>query len=136
MTAFENAALERLAELVRNRRVELRFGIAPAAQEAGMSKDTWKRVEAGMTVRSTTYPGIEHVLQWAPGSCRAILEGSSGPVVVDPIGGGTVIATDLANQVEDSVRLAAIAVSDNLTAVEIRELSQRVLEELKQRGVI
>jgi hypothetical protein len=38
--------------------------------------------------------------------------------------------------VEDSVKLAAIAVSDNLTAAEIRDLSQRVLEELKRRGAI
>lgn len=136
MTAFEEADLKRLAELVQERRVELRLGIVPAANEAGMSKDTWKRVEAGLPVRATTYPGIEHALQWAAGSCRAILEGASGPVVVRPVDGGHVIATDLAAQVEDSVKLAAIAVSDNLTASEIRDLSKRVIEELKQRGAI
>jgi hypothetical protein len=136
MTAFEEADLNRLAELVRQRRVDLRLGIEPAAKLAEMSKDTWKRVEAGLTVRATTYPGIERVLQWAPGSCMQIIQGAVGPVVVQPAGEGIVIAEDLAGQVEDSVKLAAIAVSDNLTAAEIRDLSQRVLEELKRRGAI
>ena len=136
MTAFEGADLNRLAALVQQRRVELRLGIEPAAKLAEMSKDTWKRVEAGLTVRLTTYPGIERVLQWAAGSCMQILEGAAGPVTVQSVGQGIVIAEDLADQVEESVKLAAIAVSDNLTAAEIRDLSQRVLEELKRRGAI
>jgi 2-C-methyl-D-erythritol 4-phosphate cytidylyltransferase len=135
MTSSSDASLARLAQLVKERRLELGLGIQPAAAVAGMSKDTWKRVEAGQMVRGTTYSAIDRTLQWAPGSCVQILDGS-GPVAVRPVGNGTVLAEDLASEVESSVKLAAIAVSDTLTAAEIRDLSQRVIEDLRRRGVI
>lgn len=141
MTAFEEADLHRLAELVQRRRVELRFGIEPAAKLAEMSKDTWKRVEAGLTVRLTTYTGMEAALQWVPGSCMRILEGGD-PIIFTPAGGAgdtritEIPKSDLERTVGDAVVRAAMLTNGNLTANEILELNERVLEELKQRGVI
>ncbi|HEX5596348.1 MAG TPA: hypothetical protein VFX61_10075 [Micromonosporaceae bacterium] len=134
--------LERLATLVQERRLHLRLGIEPAARAAGMSKDTWKKVEAGREdVRDTSYAGVERALQWAPGSCRRILAGGD-PVIVeestaDP---GETIAVipkeELARHVGDSVNSAALGIKGDLTAEQILYLNERVLEELHKRGVI
>lgn len=136
MTAFTDADLERLSKLVVARRLELGLGILPAAKQAGISKDTWKRVETGQAVRATTYTDIEHTLQWAVGSCRAIIEGAAGPVVVAPLGDGVVAAKIPEDELSDAITSSAIAVTDNLTAREIRELSQAIIDELKGRGLL
>lgn len=141
MTAFEEADLKRLAELVQQRRVDLRLGIEPAAKLAEMSKDTWKRVEAGLTVRATSYTGIETALQWALGSCQRILNGDE-PIINEPVQPGSdtriteIPKSALERTVGDAVARAAMMTKGNLTADEILELNERVLEELKQRGVI
>jgi hypothetical protein len=141
MTAFEEADLHRLAGLVQRRRVELRLGIEPAAKLAEMSKDTWKRVEAGLKVRATSYTGMEAALHWVPGSCQRILEGGD-PIIfteADSVTDGRITEipkSDLERTVGDAVVRAAMLTNGNLTANEILELNERVLEELKQRGVI
>ncbi|MCX4596186.1 hypothetical protein OG819_42995 [Streptomyces sp. NBC_01549] len=134
--------LERLAHLVRGRRLELKLGIEPAARLAGMSKDTWKKVEAAREdVRATSYTGIERALQWASGSCLRVLEGGE-PVISEtsPAGTGSGIAVipkeDLKRQVGDAVNSAAIGFKGDLTADQILDLNQRVLEELRKRGVV
>ncbi|WP_406418295.1 helix-turn-helix domain-containing protein [Streptomyces sp. NBC_01614] len=133
--------LERLAARVKQRRTELRLGIEPAAKLAGISKDTWKRVEAGLTHRDTSYTGIETALQWAVGSCRRILDGEE-PIINQPIepGSDTHIAeipkSTLERAVGDAVTSAAIATKGSLTGDEIVELNARVLKELRERGVI
>lgn len=127
--------------LVRQRRLELRLGIEPAAKLAEMSKDTWKRVEAALKVRPTSYAGMEAALQWAPGSCLRILEGGD-PVTFTPTDNAAGVRiteipkTDLERTVGDAVVRAAILTKGNLTADEILELNDRILEELKLRGVI
>jgi len=134
--------LGRLAQLVRERRLELKLGIEPAARLAGMSKDTWKKVEAARSdVRATSYTGIERALQWAPGSCSRVLDGGepviseASPAAAD--GGIAVIPKeDLKRQVGDAVNSAAIGFKGDLTADEILDLNQRVLDELHKRGVV
>jgi hypothetical protein len=132
----------RLAKLVYERRVHLGLGVEPAAKLGGMSKDTWKKVEAGRSdVRDTSYAGIERALQWAPNSCLRILEGHD-PVVLEtsPASPDAAIAVipkeELARQVGDSVNSAALGVKSGLTAEEILALNARVLEELAKRGII
>lgn len=133
--------LDRLAGRVQQRRTELRLGIEPAAKLAGISKDTWKRVEAGLNVRATSYTGIETALQWAIGSCQRILDGED-PIINEPIGpdSDTRIAqipkSALERAVGDAVTSAAIATKGSLTGDEILELNDRVLKELRERGVI
>lgn len=131
--------LERLAVLVQKRRTELRLGIEPAAKLGGISKDTWKRVEAGQKVWDRTHGGIEAALQWAPGSCQRILTGAD-PIPNEPIAEGVKVADvpkpELERLVGDAVKTAAIATKGSLTGDEILELNRRVLEELRERGVL
>lgn len=75
--------LARLAKLVKAHRLELYPSRLAAAQAAGISKDTWKRVEEGEPdVREKSYAGIESALGWATGSCLIVVEGGE-PVFVD-----------------------------------------------------
>lgn len=131
--------LERLAVLVQKRRTELRLGVEPAAKLGGISKDTWKRVEAGQRVWDRTYGGVETALQWAAGSCQRILSGED-PITSEPIAEDVRVSevpkSELERAVGDAVKTAAIATKGSLTGDEILELNRRVLEELRQRGVI
>jgi len=134
-------ALGRLATLVHQRRTELKLGVEPAAKAAGISKDTWKRVEAGQRVWDRSFAGIETALGWELGSCKRILDG------LDPAAAGSAQAAEeptvtqipkdeLKRLVGDAVQSAAIATKGSLTGDEILALNERVLKELRERGVI
>jgi hypothetical protein len=133
--------LKRLAKLVYERRVHLGLGVEPAAKLAGMSKDTWKKVEAGKVVRVTSYSGIERALRWAPRSCLRILEGHD-PVVAEasPVAPDETIAVipkeELERQVGDALNSAVLGMKSDLTAEQILALNERVLVELRKRGVL
>ncbi|MFZ3473162.1 helix-turn-helix domain-containing protein [Streptomyces sp. 4.24] len=136
--------LERLATAVRKRRTELGLGIEPAAKLAGISKDTWKRVEprAGahaQEVRDTSYAAIDRALQWAPGSCFDVLAGR-GPTLSEPAGEPGVRATHFSKEqletVGDAVQSATLGWRGDLTSTEVLELNERVLQELRRRGAV
>ncbi|MFT2014651.1 hypothetical protein ACMA1D_02200 [Streptomyces sp. 796.1] len=133
-TPRDEAALQRLAGHVTQRRVALRLHKSDAAKAAGITINTYNQVEAGRPVRALTYGSIEPMLHWAPGSCLAILKGGS-PTLVEPGGTGAVISPvdsgDLESDIAQAVQNAAISVSDSLTASEIRELKRRAVEEFK-----
>ncbi|MFF9129162.1 hypothetical protein [Streptomyces sp. NPDC014806] len=74
--------LGRLAGHVKRHRLELYPSRLAAAQAAGISKDTWQKVEDGGLVRESTYAKVDKALGWAIGSCVAIAEGGE-PVLVD-----------------------------------------------------
>jgi hypothetical protein len=134
-------ALERLGQLVQTRRGELKLGVEPAAKLAGISKDTWKRVEAGLKVWDRSFAGIEAALQWAPGSCRLITDGGD-PIISEPskVSPDAKVAqipkVELERLVGDAIQSAAIKTKGSLTGDEILELNERVLKELRERGVI
>ncbi|MGW9371125.1 helix-turn-helix domain-containing protein [Streptomyces xanthophaeus] len=133
--------LDRLATAVRTRRTELGLGIEPAAKLAGISKDTWKRVEAGLNVRDTTYAAIDRALQWASGGCVALLKGAD-PIPSDPVAGeegvriSQIPKRELERVVGDAVQSAALATKGDLTGDEILELNRRVMKELRERGIL
>lgn len=131
--------LERLATLVQKRRTELRLGVEPAAKLGGISKDTWKRVEAGQRVWDRSYAGIDTALQWASGSCLRILDGKD-PVTSEPLSDDMQVTEvpkgELERLVGHAVQHAALATRGSLTADEILDLNRRVLEELREQGVI
>lgn len=133
--------LAQLATLVQGRRLELRLGIEPAAKLAGMSKDTWKRVEAGLKVRDASYTGIEKALHWATGSCLRIADGEN-PIVNEPVDDAADVhiakipKSALERAVGDAVQSAALATKGSLTADEILALNERVLLELRERGIL
>jgi hypothetical protein len=79
--------LPRLATLVKQRRLGLRLARKAAADAAGVSKDTWRRVEEGEPVREMSYAKIEPILKWTPGSCLAILAGGEPELLNEPSAG-------------------------------------------------
>lgn len=78
--------LDRLAKRVRTHRHELYKSRLDAANAAGISKDTWLRVETGREVQDGKLAQIARALGWTADSCVAIAEGGE-PVLVD--GGGS-----------------------------------------------
>lgn len=67
---------ERLGEHVRARRRQLGLSVSDAARDAEVNRMTWDALERGTrATRDSNYAGIEHALQWAPGSVERILEG-------------------------------------------------------------
>lgn len=133
--------LGRLARYVTQRRHELGLSRLKAATDAGMSKDTLLRVERGDPVRDLNYPKIDRVLFWASGSCLSVASGKepveiSATSLAPGVVAATVPVSDLGAEVRRSVESASIAVADGLTAQQIRELSARVIEDLKERGIL
>lgn len=106
-----------------------------------MSKDTWKKVEEGASVRDTSYAGIEKALGWAAGSCADILAGKD-PTLADPSSAspGAKIAAipsaTLRRTVGDAVQSAAVRTFGDAPASKVQELNDRVLAELRERGII
>ncbi|MFF4834039.1 helix-turn-helix domain-containing protein [Streptomyces sp. NPDC001315] len=74
--------LDRLGRRVKAHRLQLYPSRKAAADVAGVTKDTWQRVEEGRPAREVSYAGIDRALGWAVGSCVAIAEGGE-PVLVD-----------------------------------------------------
>lgn len=136
--------LERLAKVARQRRADLGIALNDAnAKAGGISKHTWQRVEKGLPIRETNYVKIDGLLQWAPGSCRTVLAGGD-PILVsemrDPAAAG-VQKSPVPQEVIDEeargvVQLALIATTTGTTAEEIREMSERVVRDLRERGLI
>lgn len=83
--------LDRLAKRVKAHRLELFPSRVAAAAAAGISKDTWRRVEDGKDVLEVKYAQIDRALGWATNSCIAITEGGE-PILVDAPGGADAVA--------------------------------------------
>ncbi|NUL13266.1 hypothetical protein [Streptomyces lunaelactis] len=135
-------ALARLAQAVKARRLEVHPSRLAAAQAAGVSKDTWQRVEDGLPVRDVSYAKMESVLGWALGSCVAVAEGGE-PVSVKYVEGGgetamvsQIPAAWLEGELQEAIQSSAMATTPNLTVREIRDLSDKVVEELRKRGIL
>jgi DNA-binding XRE family transcriptional regulator len=137
MTADRDpSTLEQLAAHAAKRRAALGMTKAAVAAAVGVSINTYHRLETGGQIRDVTYAKVETVLGWAPGSCRDILNGAPGPVLVEHAVDGVAYAKVPAEDLRQAVTNAVVAVADNLTAAEIREVSRRTMEELKRRGLI
>lgn len=134
--------LARLAKAVKTRRVELHPSRLAAAQAAGVSKDTWQRVEEGLSVRDVSYAKMDPALRWVTGSCALIAEGGE-PVLADyreDSAGGYMVSKVPPSLLPEDVRRvvtdSAMATAANLTVREIHDLSDRVVEELRKRGIL
>ncbi|PVC73519.1 hypothetical protein [Streptomyces sp. CS081A] len=133
--------LHRLAEYVTLRRTQLHLGVEPAARAAGISKDTWKRVETALPVRDAKYAAIDRVLQWAPGGCMTVARGGeplvSAPSDADPDVRLTEIPSgELERAVGDAVSRAVIATRGDLPGDDILKINEKVMEELRRRGIL
>ncbi|WP_406078645.1 hypothetical protein OG337_28665 [[Kitasatospora] papulosa] len=132
---------DRLAECVKNRRLELKLARKRAAELAGMSKDTWQRIEEAGEVRLMSVAKVDAVLDWAPGSATGILEGREPiPVRQSTEAPGADISQrpteELEGRAREVIQLATIATTSGLTSDEIRELSDKAVRDLKAHGLI
>ncbi|MFE9738885.1 helix-turn-helix domain-containing protein [Streptomyces sp. NPDC006477] len=132
--------LDALAKAVKNRRIEIGLGYKNAAKQAGISPETWKRIETAQQVRELSYAKVDPVLHWAPGSCMGVLAGKS-PIPVTPAAEApgvsiSPVPPEALAAAKDVVQLATIATTSGLTAEEIRALSERVVADLKKKGLL
>lgn len=132
--------LRALAEAVKGRRHALGFARLYAAKLAGMSKDTWKRVEEAQPVRELNYAKIDRILGWATGSCLSIKAGGSPTPAqqsqTDPaVTLASLPGSDRRTKALRVVESASIGVTD-LSAPEIRELSARIIDDLTREGIL
>ncbi|WP_030670576.1 hypothetical protein [Streptomyces rimosus] len=135
-TTTDRATCQRLARLVRERRVELRITKIEAARAAETTVTTYAKVEAGEAVRDVTYSKVDHALGWASGSCRDILNGGEPTLAsAAPKWEGSVQGLD-EQDLGRVITHAVVTVSDTLTAAEIREITRRVVDDLKRRGAL
>jgi hypothetical protein len=131
--------LGRLGKAVRARRVKLFSSRLKAAMAAGMSKDTWQRVEDGEAVQPGTYAKMEPALKWAFGSCEAITEGGD-PLPVEYVESGsdvTMVSKPQpvpAGDVRNIVTISAMATMPEATMRSVQEQAERIVEELKKLG--
>lgn len=129
--------LQRLAERVTDRRERLGLSVRRAATVAGISKDTWTRIEDAKPVRQQTYDAIEPVLGWTAGSCRKIVDGGEAVQVESDEGRITAVPPEtLEAELRDAVQGALIASTDDLTAAQIRQVNERAIEILRSRGIL
>lgn len=131
--------LQRLAERIADRRNRLGLSVRRAATLAGVSKDTWTRLEAALPVRHSTYDKAELTLGWTAGSCRKITDGGD-PVLLEDAGsapGTTAVPPEtLEVEVRDAVQGALIASTDELTTAQIREVNEHAIAILRARGIL
>jgi hypothetical protein len=132
--------LERLARAVKAARLTQYPSRVIAAQAAGISKETWKRVEEGRDVRDGSYMKVEAALHWPTGSCEDIAAGGPVPQGADegpPMDVVTILTADEVDEsVRDVVQLAAIATTPDLTGEQIKALSDRIAKDLRRLGKI
>ncbi|MDT0608770.1 hypothetical protein [Streptomyces lancefieldiae] len=142
MSRADNRDYERLATIARRRRAELGIALNDAnAKAGGLSNRTWQRVEKGLEIRETNYVKVDGLLKWAPGSCLGVLEGGEPVPVEDVSGAPGVQKSPVPQEVVDkealnTVQLALIATAKGTPAEEIREMSERVVRDLRERGLI
>jgi transcriptional regulator with XRE-family HTH domain len=132
---------KRLAVVVRGRRLELGWSKQRAADEARITITTYRQVEAGRSVRDTTYAGIERAFGWAPGACRAVLGGAEAAQPAGEVVEGVRIApvappADVEGAVRQAVQYAVIGTMPETSARQMGDLNEAVIEFLRRRGVI
>jgi len=72
--------LDRLADYVTSRRVELSIDVEELARRMAMHPKTVRRIETGQSVKRDTYATLERELGWTPGSARQVLRGGTPTV--------------------------------------------------------
>ena len=76
----DDAILTEIGERVARRRLDLQFTQADLAEQAGVSKRTVERIEAGASAQMSSIIRILRVLELLPGLDRMISEAGPGPM--------------------------------------------------------
>ncbi|SHL74443.1 helix-turn-helix domain-containing protein [Streptomyces yunnanensis] len=119
-----------LATELRQARHEQMLTMNDLAVRSDVTRSTLHSLEQG-TERSripSSLSKVEQGLGWPTGRAMEILTGKPTPAT----GGGSVSA----EEIERSVSYAAIAVMDDMTSAQIKELARLAVEDLRRRGVI
>jgi transcriptional regulator with XRE-family HTH domain len=107
-----------------------------AAAAAGVTRNTWKRVEEGLSVRELTYSKIDKALGWVTGSCILIAEGGE-PFLAAALPPYTPAAPELS---EDEARKAAYeaarAAMPRAPIGEVDDFVNRFVEGLRRTGQV
>lgn len=103
--------LDRLARHARTRRQDLGLPMTVLAAKAGLSKDTYARVERGRQVSAGSYAKAEAALGWGVGTVRGVLGGGE-PAVARPA-----VPVGIPPEVGDAVAAAVVAVVGYLAGV-------------------
>jgi DNA-binding XRE family transcriptional regulator len=134
---------QRLAALVAQRRAQLRLKKQDAAATCDLSYMTYWKIEAGQSVRPSSYAKIEVGFGFRAGSCKAVLDGSSNSVFLEDgtelITGGTVRdfrSGSLEEEVDRAFDKSAQLTAPGLTLSEARALKEEMFRELRERGVL
>lgn len=112
-----------------------------AADAAGISKDTWRRVEEGLEVWDTKLAQIDRALGWSTGSCVAIAEGGEPTLAGTPAAhNGTAAAAPTGRLSAEAVRRAAFQAARKklpMAAVgDIDAFSDEMVEVLRRAGEV
>lgn len=130
--------LDRLAKRVKAHRLELYSSRKAAADAARVSKDTWQRVEEGLTVREGTYAKIDKALGWSIGSCIAIAEGEEPLLVAGEEAAPAAHNGDRhsAGALRQAAFEAAKAKLPNVSVGDIGAFSDELVEILRRAGEV
>jgi hypothetical protein len=141
--------LQKLATLVTQRRVVLGYRSKEAAADAcGISHTTYRKIEGGrdiapQRVRESTYAKLEMGFKFRAGSCKAVIEGEADSITLEDgteLIEGAQIAhfapEALSEGIPDAVAKSAMTVAPELTGRQIQAMGERVMEELRRRGLL
>ncbi|MFJ2000319.1 hypothetical protein [Streptomyces chartreusis] len=130
--------LGRLAKRVKAHRLELYPSRLAAAQAAGISKDTWFRIEEGQEVREATYAKVDRALGWITGSCLSVAEGLE-PLLADSQNGTSALPTRASRPMTaDALKRAAFEAAraklPNAPIGDIDAFGDELVEVLRKTG--
>lgn len=129
--------LDRLAHSVKRHRMEQYPSRDAAAEAAGITRNTWKRVETGDEVRESTYAKVDKALGWAIGSCLIIAEGGNPVLAGDDIAATGAPATPAtAEEARRAVFEAARTTLPDAPIGELDAFSDELVEILRRLGSI
>jgi hypothetical protein len=139
--------LQRLATLVRQRRVALGFSSKEAAADAcGISHTTYRKIEGTDTtgpqrVRPTTYTKLDEKFGFRPGSCLAVADGAADSITLDDgtelINGAQIRDfASLEDEVDRAFDKSAQLTAPHLTLSEAKAMKDEMFRQLRDRGVL
>jgi DNA-binding XRE family transcriptional regulator len=118
----------KLARAVRDARSAIELTQAELASKAEVSRATMQKLERGEPVRQVTLYRVEKALDWAVGTCQAILDGAPAPHPANR----PVVTGVSDEELTEIVTKVMVATVDGMTAAEIREAAPRVAKELRR----
>ena len=137
--------LQRLATLVRQRRVALGFASKEAAADAcGISHTTYRKVEGTETAgpqraSSTTYTKVDVGFGFQSGSCLAVVDGVTDSITLNDgtelIEGGAIRDyVSLEDEIDRAFDKSAQLVAPHLTQGQSKAIKEAMFDFLRERG--